>query len=422
MNVLLVTCSFEDGVRCAEIQPNSHYPIGLASIHAYLESKRHNVKTLFLNDYPYDDCLKAVEAEIDNYDVLGLQILSHNRVCSYRAIEAFSHKIRVVVGGIHASLMYEQIIERYPQVVAVLGEGEETFAELLGGGSLEDIRGIAYMSIDGVARTPDRPLIDNLDALPIPKHEAFFGPERTVASILTSRGCPFRCSFCSLDAISRRKARFKSVDGVIAEILHLKRAFPHLRGVWIHDDSFFLDNERAVTICDLIAEADLGLKFICSGRFKPLSERLVHAMERARFIQVLFGLESGCQRVLDRNGKAIKQYDAIRAFELFKNSPIRVTAFLIVGLPGEDDESVAETWQFVNYLQSIKYTHYEDIGVLMVYPGTEVYELMKKAGKMDDSYWMTDQPVPLYTAEHDEATLYRFKDEILDQIALDRCE
>jgi radical SAM superfamily enzyme YgiQ (UPF0313 family) len=134
----------------------------------------------------------------------------------------------------------------------------------------------------------------------------------------------------------------------------------------------------------------------------------------------MFGLESGCQRVLDRNHKGLQQLDVIKAFQMFQDSPIQVTAFLIVGLPGEDEESVAETWQFVNYLQSIKNTHYEDIGICMVYPGTEVYELSKRAGTLNDDYWMTDGPVPLYTVDHDVHTLQRYKDAILDHIAVGR--
>ena len=133
-------------------------------------------------------------------------------------------------------------------------------------------------------------------------------------------------------------------------------------------------------------------------------------------MQVLFGLESGCQRILDRNHKGLKLYDATRTFQLFEKSRIIVTAFLIVGLPGEDEDSVADTCDFVNHLQGIKYTHYEDIGILMVYPGTEVYRL----SGIPDDYWMTDGPVPLFTAEHDEATLQRYKDTILDRIAIGR--
>ena len=419
MKVLLASCSVEKAVREEEL-PTSSYPIGLGSIHSYLESKGHEVKTLFMNCWTEENCLAELERHVDDYDVLGLQILSHNRVCTYRAIEAFTRRIRIVIGGIHTSIMYEQIVEKYHNVIAVIGEGELTFAEILEGKPLADINGIAYWGWEMVEVTPPRELIQDLDALPFTKHEAFCSKDKVIASLMTSRGCPFNCSFCSLDLISRRKVRYRSPDNVVAELIHIKKILPNIGWVWIHDDSFFLDIERTIAICDRIEAANLGIKFMCSARFKPLSERLVKALERAGCIQVLMGLESGCQRILDRARKKITQYDVIKAFQLFKDSPIHVTAFLIVGLPGEDEESVDETWQFVNYLQSIKYTHYETIPILMVYPGTEIYELMKTSGKMTDDFWMTDEPVPFYTAEQSYDTLLTWTNRILDKIAYGR--
>ena len=416
MNVLLATCSIEEGAREKAVQLNSHYPIGLASLHAYLESQGHNVHTLFLNDFPESICLDVIQRDLPGCDVLGLQILSHNRTCSYKAIERFSGQVRVIVGGIHASVMHEQIVRKYPGVIVVIGEGELTLAELLSGKPPNEVDGVAFVKNGEFVRTPDRVLIEDLDALPFPKHEAFWNDRRTVASVMTSRGCPFKCSFCALDTLSRRRVRFRSVENVVGELLHLKRTYPRITGVWIHDDSFFLDNERAIALCDRIERENLGLRFICSGRFKPLSERLVRAMERARFTWVLFGLESGCQRVLDRNHKALKLFDATKALQLLSDSPIQCTSFLIVGLPGEDEDSVADTCDFVNHLQRIKPMHYDDIGVAMVYPNTELYSLMKQAGKITDDYWMTDGPVPFYTVEHDIDTLNGYKGKILSRI------
>lgn len=421
MNVLLATCSVEEHTREKAVQLNSHYPVGLASIHAYLESQGHNVKTLFLNDFPEDACMGIIAQHVPDYDVLGLQVISHNRVMSYRVIEAFQDRIQIVLGGIHASVMYEQLVRKYPKVTVVIGEGEITLAELLSGSKdLYEIDGIAYNMAGTVVKTPERALISDLDALPFPKHEAFWSEERTVASILTSRGCPFRCSFCSLDVISRRKVRYRSVDSVIAEIQHIKMNCPSLQGIWIHDDSFFLDNDRAISLCERVSQLPFRVGFICSARFKPVSPKLFDAMARAGFKWVLFGLESGCQRVLDRNHKSLKLLDATKAVQMLAETPIHATAFLIVGLPGEDEDSIADTADFVNHLQQIKYMHYEDIGIATVYPGTELCELMKKAGKIDDDYWLTDGPVPYYTVEHDLGTLNRFKDQLLDRIALSR--
>jgi len=429
-NILLLSSSFEDETRSATVHPDNHYPIGLGYIHSYLESKRHSVQTLFLNDYPFDQCLNIFEENIINFkpNIIGIQMLTNNRVSSFRIIEYLHDhhpSIRIIIGGIHASLMHEQILDKYPYLVAVLGEGELTFSELaesIGAGkNIDSIKGIAYCNdLGNIVRTPQRELIENLDVLPFPKHSAFFQNNRKVAGILTSRGCPFSCSFCCLDMVSRRKVRYRSVDNVIKEILYLKNSFPKLKTIWIHDDSFFLDNDRAISICDEIVKNKIKLKFICSGRMKPVSKKLVKSMERAGFTYVLLGLESGSAKILKNCHKGISPDDAINIFRLFKNSSIELATFLIVGLWGEDDNSISETIDLVRALQKIKYTFYGDIGVLYIYPGTEIYEIAKTAGIIDDNYWMSVNPVPFFTVEHGVDKLFEYKNTILNSVSFMR--
>ena len=420
MNVVLSSCSFDEGILAKGIQLDSHYPLGLASIHSYLTSLGHDVRTLNLNYFPPDLCMSYLEKYCEGADYVGLQVLSHNRTATFRAIEMLGDRYKIVLGGHHTTSMYEQIVNKYRNVIAVLGEGEYTMSEILYGIPLEDIPGVAYWDGEKVVRTEDRPLITDLDALPPPAHHPFYHEYRRTASVMTSRGCPHKCSFCALGVITRHKVRFRSPESVVSEIVKIKNDFPLTERVWIHDDSFLMDNKRAIKICEMLQKANTGLKFICSGRFKPISKEVVDALVAANFVHVLFGLESGCQRILDRCRKGIRKEDAVKAFELFRGTPIMLTAFLIVGLPGEDFYSVEETVKFVNELQAIKYCHYEDIIILMVYPGTEVYELMKQAGKITDDFWLTDEVAPFYTVDHDVETLNLYMESILDRIAAGR--
>jgi len=426
MNILLLTASFEDEQRSPEIQDNSHYPIGLAYLHSFLENKGHNVTTLFLNDYEPEQCIAIVTENVKdiNPDVVGFQVLTGNRVISFRLMEYihdnFPH-INIIIGGIHATVMYQQILEKYPFITVILGEGEITFSELLDNRkTLENTDGIAFNNNGRIVKTSDRALIENLDELPFPKHDVFFNEIRRSGCILTSRGCPFACTFCCLCSISQRKVRYRSVINVVDEIEYMANHFKELNSIWIHDDSFMLNNDRVIEFCNEILRRGIKKEFICSGRMKPLSMQMIKAMEKAGFTHVLFGLESGAEEILRTSKKAIKKEDAIRAFKLFAESKIRTTAFLIVGLPGENIETVQETIELIQTLQKIKYTLYGDIGVLFVYPGTEVYEIAKRKGLMDDSYWMTDKGTPLYTAEHPEDILLEFKEKILNHIALSR--
>jgi len=425
--ILLITTSVEDGSR-EPPNENNHYPLGLAYIHSYLEQNGYEVKLLFLNEYPFDECKEIIIRELESFDprIIGLQIISHNRVSSYRMIEYIHEnrgEVAIVIGGIHASIMHEQILKKYPFLTAVIGEGEATMLELAGrivnSESIEGVNGIAYVRNGVVERTPARALIDNLDILPFPKHELFFkSGKRKVASMVTTRGCPYKCSFCCLDILSRRKVRYRSVKNVVDEIEYLYKNFPALKKIWIHDDTFCIDNERAIRVCNEIVSRKIKLQFVCSAKFKPISKEMIDAMEKAGFIQMLFGLETGSPRVLKATHKAITTEDVISAVNLLKGSKIETTAFLIVGLYGENDESIKETARLVQEMQKIKYFYYNEIGTLGIYPGTEIYEIAKRAGAISDDFWMTDKPVPLFTVEHSVEDLERMKETLLNSIAI----
>ena len=141
--ILLVASSFEDivvgnvgGKLTVESSETTYYPLGLAYLHSYLESKGINVKTLPLNYVSYKDCINKVMKKIKAFspNVVGLNLLTANRVSSYKVIEAIHKKypkIQIVLGGIHSTIMYKQLISKYPYIIVVLGEGEITFEKLI---------------------------------------------------------------------------------------------------------------------------------------------------------------------------------------------------------------------------------------------------------------------------------------------------
>jgi anaerobic magnesium-protoporphyrin IX monomethyl ester cyclase len=401
----MITPSFEDAHRAPGVMLDSHYPLGLAYLEAYLRQKGHEINVLFLNDYFYVNCALIVANHMSatKPDYVFIQMLTPNRVMGYMLIE-FIHvtypNTRIVLGGIHASVMADQLIRKFPYVMIVKGEGEIASNKILNG-------------MWNPGTVVEGETIENLDELPFPNHALFWNQRRTTACLLTSRGCNFRCSFCVLDSISRRRVRFRSVKNVVDEIESLCATFTSLRRIWIHDDNFLLDNKRAIEICREIRRRNIRLIFICSGRIKPLSRELVQELEMTGFANILFGLESGSQEILKRCHKGITPEDAINAIELLKDSEMSATFFLIAGLPGEDDSTIDETIDLVQRMQAIKPIYYEDIGMLIVYPGTEVYKIAKEKGIIDDDYWLTDRPTPFYTAEHSLEHMYRLKDKLL---------
>jgi anaerobic magnesium-protoporphyrin IX monomethyl ester cyclase len=437
--VFSVTSNFENipfvpkGEVNEDFSEKIYYPLGLAYLHSYLESKKIDVKTMCLNNKPYEYCFKKVIEGLKDFspNIVGFQILTSNRVSSYRLIE-YIHKnhpeIKIIIGGIHSTIMYKQLIEKYPFLIAILGEGEITFSELIkelnkNKPNLKKIDGLAYSKNNAVIRTKPRELIKNLDILPFPKHELFFknNNKRYEGSLLTTRGCYFSCSFCSLNPESKRIVRFRSSKNVVDEIEYMIKSFPQMREIFIHDDSFFIDNQRVIDICDKIVKRNIKMNFVCSGRIKPLSKEMIKKLEQAGFKRVLLGIESGDNSILKNCHKGINQDDILNAFRLFSKSSINLKTFLIVGLPGENIETIKETSKFIKKIQKIKYFSSPNFSnLLVVYPGTEVYEIAKQKGMVDDSFWLSDKEIPIYTAENSYEKLKYLGNILSDNISFYR--
>jgi len=423
MKVLLASLAIEPATRSDNFR-NAAYPIGLAYLHAVLQRAGHTARLLFYNNFDYSYSDENFFRELDEMrpEVVGFQIFSMNRISTFAAIEklrALNPDVRIVVGGVHASIMAAQIVERFPYVVAVIGEGEETLLELLesfqGGRQLREVKGICYSDGRGPVITGERELITDLDSLPFPSHEVFFEsePARDIAHMVASRGCPFDCSFCCLKAVSRRRYRARSVEKVVQEIKELKARYPQLKEIQFHDDTLLLDNQRIIKMCKQLAEADLGVDFVCSARVKPISEEMFLWMRKAGFTKIMFGLETGSPKLLDAIHKKITRQDVLDLFNALRPFDFDITTFLMCGFPGETLETIDETIALVRETQRIHYNWIAGVGKLFVYPGTEVYSVMKAAGKIDDSFWLTDKPVPYFTVEHDLQGLIRLEERLM---------
>lgn len=438
MKVLLTCTSIEDTSR-TEDSADSHYPLGLAYLHSYLEKhSEHEVETHFLNNVDSDTCFKKIKEEIETFqpDVVGISIMTFSRTSSYRMIEYLSENhphIKIVLGGMHPTVMWKNMLKKYTDCVIVVGEGEITFHELLdcyeNDGDLSQILGIAYHNGEEIVKTGERDLIDDLDTLEFPKHEIFLWEGKKMANLLTSRGCPFKCNFCVLDHISLRKVRFRSANDVCDEIEEILKICPTVETIWLHDDAFMINKKSTMALCKEIIRRGIKTNFTCSARFRPVSRELIKLMEQAGFNHVLYGLESGAQNIMDDMKKGINKDHIRYATSLMAESNIKTTAFLIVGLPGETQETIDETINFVQEMQFNNYLYYDDIGVAMIYPGAEVYTIAKSRnlevegyGVLDDDYWLTDLEVPHYLCENTLEQLFAWKEQIRNAIALTRID
>jgi len=411
MKILLTCTSIQDEHRTEE-NVDSHYPLGLAYLQSYLEHHRPDQDefvNLYLNNTNYETCYSTLKQHLKEFkpDIFGVSIMTHSRVSAFRMIE-YVHEhypdIQIVVGGMHVTVMWQQFAEQYPYVIIVRGEGEETFYNLVQAlenkDPIDKILGLAYHDGEKVYTSGNGPLIEDINTLPFPKHELFVSEGKTMANLLTSRGCPYKCNFCVLDWISRRKVRFRSGENIADEVEMLLKKFPSITTIWIHDDAFMINKDRTIEFCDAIIARGIKTQFVASARFRPISEEVVRKMDQAGFAHVLFGLESGADNVIAGMKKGITKEHVRYGMELFGKTGMKATAFLIAGLPGETDETIQETIDFVQEIQNINYLFYDDMGVAMMYPGTEMYTMARSTGKISDEYWLTDGDVPYYTIEH----------------------
>ncbi|MCP3924081.1 MAG: radical SAM protein [Desulfobacterales bacterium] len=410
--VLLVSPSLQNNVQ-VNSKDNS-YGLGLCYLHAVIEKEGYQIRTFSYNNSDSAVAEKEITAEIMDFkpDFFLVQIFTMNRVESYHIIKMakeISPEMKVIAGGVHASIYPGQLLDKLPVDLVVIGEGEVTIVELLeelsAGRDWSSVKGIAYKKDGFVVFTDERPLIEELDTLPFPKHELFMKPEREVACILTSRGCPFKCSFCCLHSISRRKFRKRSAKNAVDEVEYIVNTFKNIKTIQIADDTFTLDPQRAMDFCKEIIQRKIKINFWCSARIKPASVELFKLMEEAGFTSIGFGLETGSEKLLKSIHKSITREDVIETFEMLKDIKINIFTYLMVGFPGETKETVGETIDLINKLRKIKYFEFAGAALLWVYPNTEVYEQLCDAGSISDSFWLTEKDVPFFTYEHSEEEL-----------------
>jgi len=329
-------------------------------------------------------------------------------------IKKINPKIKVLMGGVHPSTMYKQILENYPVDFVVCGEAEETILELMEGikkdkkiSYFNKIKGLAFKNENGqIIKTEPREYIKDLDKLPYPKHE-YFKKEIEASKkvyIMTSRGCPFGCMFCSTSNYWGRMCRRRSVENVIGEIKFLIEKFPSIEEILFVDDEFTLNQEHAIELCKAMINAGIKLKWDCSTRVSSVSEELVEWMKKAGCVHVSMGVESGSEKLIKVIHKKITIKQIINAFELFHKYNIPASMYLITGIPGENSQTVNETIKLLKKLSNTK-PEFKKPALLQIYPNTEVYNLAKKQGIINDNFWLTPKLVPHYTYEHSKNKL-----------------
>lgn len=403
-------------------------PIGLLYIGAVADRQGHEIKIIDAASWSWDELINAVRDE--SPDMIGItcwtiergQAFKTAHVCKQAAPEA-----KIVFGGPHATAFPEHMFIKAPADYVVLGEGEETFGELVEAlslsASVDHIAGLAYMGKEGLIRTAARPLIKDLDAIPLPLHDQIdysryngnYDTPRKSAAIITSRGCPFQCIYCSSTVYWGNKLRKRSVDNVMTEIEKLY--FKHgIRALLLFDDNLTIDRNRCIALSKALIDRDLDLIWAAEGSV-GVDEETLTWMHRAGCYRIDFGVESGSPQILKNINKAFKIEDAKRAFQLCKKIGIRPNAYLILGSPGETRKTVDETISLMAQIQPDVSTPRAGLWIL---PNTRLYDLSVHQGVISERSWLLSDETFIYTGEHPQKRLAAFRRQFASGMALKR--
>lgn len=352
-------------------------------------------------------------------DMIGLTCNTFNR-SSVREIVALLKKIngsvKIVLGGIHASFLYEQMLKTYKADIVVIGEGEHTILDLCAAieqnKPLSSLRGIAYKENGEVVLTSPTDTIFDLDKLPMPDYSyaSYFFKNYKIGFLITSRGCPIRCTFCSTSSFWGQRVRMYSIPRVVDEMEMLISEFG-VKKIFFYDDTFNFSIERVKAICEEIMHRGIKIDWACQCRVTPVSEEMIACMVEAGCRHIAWGVESGSEEILRRINKQIAVSQITDAFELSKkfNKVMSTGIFLMVGNPGESNKTINGT---VNLLNKLTLNDYPDAAILYILPGTLLYQNLKKDGFIRDKDWLKYDSVPFYTIENSFQMLEKWRKKI----------
>lgn len=363
-------------------------PTGLCYLHACLRDA--GFDSVLANFSGWPDRAIREQLAILKPEIAGISQWTHNRHFSLdlaRLIRATVPGCTVAMGGAHATFRYAEILSQgSPLDIVVLGEGEATMLDLaircVEGRSWYDIAGIAFRYGERISVNPPRPQLEDLDRLPFPARylEHSIGVDRELQSefILSARGCPSACRFCSSPGFWQRRVRFRSPANIVDEIMFIREKYG-LMYFSLRDDTFTADRSRTIGFCRLLIERKADILWNCQSRVSAIDEDLLVWMKRAGCECIQLGVESGSPRILKILGKSITPQQIERAAEMIKKAGINLSVYLISDVPGETRDDIRQTIDLVRRICP------DDgyVSPLAYYPGTRLFDEAVGGGRIN---------------------------------------
>jgi radical SAM superfamily enzyme YgiQ (UPF0313 family) len=377
--------------------PNIWVPLSLTYIAAVLEKEGHTIEIIDMNERKMnDDDLRAnLKEDVDVVGITGM-ITEYKKILKIIDIakEEFPDR-KVILGGPLATTLPQQLLEQSKADFILMGEGENTTPILIRaieqGSTLAEIRGIGYKQGEQVIINKPVIPIDNIDTIPFParhlldmekyikNHFKSFGwkidgfDKIRSTNIITSRGCPYNCTFCFKDMWGY-KWRGRSAENIVAEMELLNEKY-NVNGFFFVDDLFVLDKKRVFEFASLLKKSGLDVIWYCNGRANRMQKDMLKAMHDAGCVGIAYGIESGNQSILDSMRKNITIDQTKNVAKWTKEIGINAAGYFMIGMLGETKETIIDT---INFAKELDLNFY-GFSITTPLPGTELYtEAIKK--------------------------------------------
>lgn len=360
-------------------------PLGIAYMAGVLQEN--NIDVEILDASAEDMDFKDVEKELlkRKPDLVALTALTPTIGRALETAQVVKETLPdsiVVMGGYHPTFNFIETLEDENVDIVIRGEGEYIMLNLVQAlenqSSLHDVKGIVFEDKNSkeIVVNPEAPLIQDLDELPFPalnllpmKKYRLLDMDTHMTTMITTRGCPMQCSFCSSAAMHGKKIRERSVENIVNEIEYLNTNYD-IDTIAFMDDTFTLKKRKVMAICDEILKRNIEIMWGCTSRVDTLDEKLLKKMKEAGCITIFIGVESADQQQLDNMCKNTTIAKIENAFKIAHKLKIRTIASVALGMPGDTKEIMNKTVKFVHKLKP----NYAIYSLATPYPGTRFYK------------------------------------------------
>jgi anaerobic magnesium-protoporphyrin IX monomethyl ester cyclase len=401
MNVLLINPFGSNWVEGMEDHSETAIrmaPNGILSIAAYLMREGHEVEIHDCRGPANSIGTAEVMSRVESFnpDIVGFTAVTSSFLNAYRLAEEIrktAPRIKIAFGGVHVSALRGKILEQFPDIdFVVTGEGEKAMLELASGVEPGKIQGLVFRENGAIKDNGLRTDLCELDSLPFPAYHKLEGfpdrfeaalfnyPKAPSATIISSRGCPYQCSYCDR-SVYRRSFRFNSAEYLYEHMAYLKKEFG-VKHIFFYDDLFTFNRERIEKFCGLLQSKPLYMTFNCAVRVGHIDDDLLKLLKASGCWMVSLGIESGAPEILARHKTKVDFNEMRTTVKRIQKAGIRAKGLFMMGLPGETEETIKMTTDFINGLEL------DDLNMTKFtpFPGSPIYQTINDEGTFTEQW------------------------------------